>query len=399
MADIRINMLGKFDIIVDGNSILPALGNSSKSILLLKYLILNRNKPVSSDDLIDIFWSESENSANPANALKTMVSRLRTNLTKASPGFKDCILAENRSYAWNPDIKCDVDVFIFEDLCGEIKNFDALTDETRAKCNEALYLYGDDLAHAAIEEDWILARSLYLHHLYMKMVYKFVELLRLEADYDAVIQVCRIALDVDTFDETLNMELMNALNQGGDKKAALLQYSHLSSVYQKYLGVEPSEKMAKFYKTLLKTHLASEADIHAIIKSLKSQDDNHNSAFVCNYPIFKDIYHLNTRNMGRQKNKMFLCLASLSSLNPEIENLDPMMLENTMKILLSVLIKCLRKGDTISRYSPSQYVVLLPMMNYANGQIIMHRIRSIFYKQCSENLVRISFQFEEIDHR
>jgi len=397
MANIQINMLGKFDIIVDDNSILSVLGNSSKSILLLKYLILSKNKPITSDHLIEMFWSESENSANPANALKTMISRLRANLVKATPDFKNCILAEKRSYSWNPDIKCGVDVFQFEKLCEEIKGFESLTDEARGKCVAAVRLYGGDLAHAAVEEDWILSRSVYLHHLYLKMIYKYIKLLKKEADYDSIIHICRVALDIDTFDETLNMELMSVLNQGGENKAALMQYRHINSVYHKYLGVEPSEKMVNFYKALLKTHLAAEADIHAIRKNLKYTDEKHARAFVCDYSIFKDIYHLHARNMDRQKHKMFLCLTNINPLHPEDDHLEPMLLEKTMKNLLGILMKCLRKGDTISRYSPSQYVILFPMLSYTNGQDIMHRIRTVFYKQCPENLVKISFQFEDVN--
>lgn len=396
MSAITIVMLGKFDLIVDGSSAMSQIGNSPKSILLLKYLILNRGKAVPVSTLIDVFWAESEKSSNPESALKTMVSRIRSSLLKVSPALKNCVLSESRSYMWNTEIDCEVDVFLFEALCEQVKDAKALTGDVRDCYTKIIDIYGGDLTSSFIEEEWIVSRSLYLHHLYLQTVYHFIDLLRAERDNEMIIHVSRIALDIDAFDEKLNLELMNALKDSGQQNAALNQYKHVTSAYYKYLGIEPTESIQSFYKSLIRANLASESDIQAIRSDLlKSDHTDGDGAFVCEYSIFKDIYQLQLRNIERQENRMFLALLSVE--NSMGDNFDPLVLDAVMRRLLAILKQCLRRGDTISRFSSSQYATLLPMINYSNGYIIVNRIKKLFYKSYPDNSVKLIFHFGSID--
>ncbi|MDL2233801.1 winged helix-turn-helix domain-containing protein [Ruminococcaceae bacterium OttesenSCG-928-L11] len=396
MSNIDVVMLGKFDIIADGQSILSYIGNSSKSLMLLKYLILNSGKPVTVSTLVDVFWSEAEKSTNPENALKTMVSRIRSSLLKASPVFKNCIISEKKSYMWNPDIPCNVDVATFEDLCDQVEAQEELTDEVREQYISILNIYSGDLSYnTAEEEEWVVSRSMYLHHRYLQNVYRFIDLLEESGDNEMIIQVCRIALDIDTFDEKLNLELMQALKDSGQNNAALMQYRHVTSAYYKYLGIEPSEAILSFYKSLIKADLSAETDIQTILSDLVKKEDIDNGAFICDYSIFRDIYQLQLRNLERQENKMFLALLTVESTVED--RIEPLILDAIMRRLMEILKECLRKGDTISRYSSSQYAILLPMMTYSNGYIVINRVKKMFYKTYTDNTTRLIFQFGSID--
>jgi len=392
MENISIAILGRFNIIVDGESILPYIGNSSKSIALLKYLILNKGGSSSVYNLIDTFWAENEKSNNPESALKTMVSRIRTNLAKASPKLKNCILSESKSYSWNFDIPCDVDVFRFEVICRELKESTEFNEEIRNKYIEVLDIYGGDLSYSDFGEDWMAGRSMYLHHLYLQTVYSYIEKLKETEDYESLIHVCRIALDIDALDEQLNLELMTALKKGGRNSAALLQYRHITNAYYKRLGIDPSEKILGFYRDLVKSDFAAEADIKTIIEDLYDDDDNdEKGAFVCDYSIFRDVYKLQVRNLERYDNKMFITLVTIS--HSFDEEFEPMVLDGIMRELLKILHRCLRKGDTITKYSHAQYAMLLPMVSYAGGSMVIGRIKKMFYKKYTDNSVKINFQF------
>lgn len=61
------------------------------------------------------------------------------------------------------------------------------------------------------EEEWVVNRSVTLHTAYLKLVYQYLNLLKEQELYEEIINVCRTALDVDAFDETLHLQLMNAL--------------------------------------------------------------------------------------------------------------------------------------------------------------------------------------------
>lgn len=53
-------------------------------------------------------------------------------------------------------------------------------------------------------------------------------------------------------------------------------------------------------------------------------------------------------------------------------------LQNTMPILQDCVIGSLRKGDIVSKYSPAQYVVILPLTNFENGEKVLKRISNKF---------------------
>lgn len=390
MGSIYVTMLGKFDIYVDGDSAMSSLNNSAKSILLLKYFLLNLGKPLAMTNLIGMFWSEPDKSANPESALKAMISRIRSGLSSASPMLKNCILFEKKSYMWNPKVKCEVDVTEFERMYQQLQAETLFDEKVREKYIQVLDLYGGDLTYSS-DEDWLLSRSMYLHHLYLKLVYKFIELLKADNDYEMVIHVCRIALDIDNFDETLNLELMNALKGVGQNSEALMQYRHITNAYYKYLGIEPSDRILGFYRGLIKSDLAAEADIGIIRRVLKEAEDEESGAFLCDYSIFRDIYQLQLRNLERQKNKMFLALISI--IQTLGDPISPLVLDGVMRELLEILKSCLRKGDTIARYSTSQFTILLPMLSYSNGQTLIGRVKKMFYKKYSDSNVGIGFQF------
>jgi DNA-binding SARP family transcriptional activator len=395
MNQITVVMLGKFDIIVEGRSALPQISNSHKSILLLKHLILNRGKAIPIASLIEIFWAEAEKSVNPENALKTMVSRIRSNLAKVNPDLKNCIQAENRSYMWSTEAPCDVDVFRFEEMCESVKECDTLGESVREVYTHIIDIYGGDLSYSNTDEEWIVSRSLCLHHLYLQTVYKFIDMLKAEQDNEMVIHVCRIALDIDAFDERLNLELMTALKDSGQSNAALTQYKYVTSAYYKYLGIEPTEGIQSFYRNLVRSHQSSESDLQTIRTELLNSDSGETGAFICEYSIFKDIYQLQLRNIGRQENKMFLALLSVE--NTVEEYFDPLIQDTVMRRLLAILKDCLRRGDTISRFSSSQYAILLPMMYYSNGYIVINRIKKQFYKIYPDNSIKLIFHFGSLD--
>lgn len=49
-----------------------------------------------------------------------------------------------------------------------------------------------------------------------------------------------------------------------------------------------------------------------------------------------------------------------------------------MPQLRDCIVSSLRKGDTVSMYSAAQYVVILPMTTYENGEMVMKRITGRF---------------------
>ena len=51
-----------------------------------------------------------------------------------------------------------------------------------------------------------------------------------------------------------------------------------------------------------------------------------------------------------------------------------------MQTLQKTLVANLRKGDTITHFSASQYALLLPLVNHDTGKMVLERVKRAFYK-------------------
>ena len=124
-------------------------------------------------------------------------------------------------------------------------------------------------------------------------------------------------------------------------------------------------------------------------------EEEESTAFVCDYSIFKDIYKLNMRNLERLNITIFLGLITITPADKR-GNTDLLLLDKTMDLFLDALKHNLRKGDTISRYGPSQFAILLPAINHKTGTIAMERVKKSFYSQHSIPDFVISYKIKPI---
>ncbi|MGI6579187.1 MAG: AfsR/SARP family transcriptional regulator [Saccharofermentanales bacterium] len=374
MKNLEINVFGELRILVDDVDISQTIWSSKKKTALLEILILNRQRPMSVSRLAEMIWGEDEE-INAENALKTLISRLRKDLEEN--GLPGAIVTIPGGYMWNPDLPAKIDVFRMEDLCNTLSDAESLDPDVRDQFEELLQLYTDDLLTNSSLSKWITPKSVYYHDLYLKTVYRYIELLNKEKEYGDVIRVCKIALDIDAFYSVLNLELMSALLNTGKNKEALEQYQNTTNLQYTHLGLKPSDEILNFYKELIKGEKSSEAEIEEICEELRNGRPEA-GAFVCEYAIFNDIYHLQMRNLKRLDTSMFLALVDVHRMdNRQMEALE---LKQVMARTLDLLQENLRQGDTISRYSPLQYVILLPSVpNAKMGRMVVERLKRLFY--------------------
>ena len=74
---------------------------------------------------------------------------------------------------------------------------------------------------------------------------------------------------------------------------------------------------------------------------------------------------------------MFLGVIMVGS---EDDSLDSVSRESSMAGLAEILRVNLRRGDIITRFSPSIMAMLLPTVNYDTGFSVMERIEYLFYQ-------------------
>ncbi len=391
MSNIKIVTLGDFKIFVDGEDILQNIKHSPQKMRLLEYLIINVNRATTNEDLVNILWDGNED-LNLENSLKTLVSRLRKDLKEY--GLKSAVVTKQGTYRWNPELECQLDILVLEELCNKLMMEERLTDAVHMKFEEVLFLYGGDMLASSGLETWIAPKVYYYHNLFFKTVYHYISLLSSEQDYGQVIRVCKTALEVDVFDTKLNLELMRALMLMGKRKEALAQYQNVSELNYIHLGAKPDEELSEFYRQFLLSEHHPEATIEEISKELQARHEVK-GALVCEYSLFKDIYRLYMRNFKRLKITMFLGVVSIQPMG--VHEIEPMEMDKTMVGLKGLLQEQLRASDTVSRYSLSQFALLLPSINtFENGQLVMRRIQRVFYENSDHTKYRFDYRILKI---
>lgn len=388
MADIiRIQMMGEFTVYINEQKADHLVNKSRKGVALMQYLILNRGQPVPNYRLLVALWDE-EKSSNPENALKTLVSRMRALLNQISPGLGKCIVADRSAYHWESLPGMTVDVYEIEDIFNQLA-----TEMDGANCRDLyarlMKLYVGDLLQSDEQSDWALSRAATLHNRYMSAVYSYVEMLKEEDNYKEIVNVCRTALDVDNFDDRLHMELMTALIKTNRTNEALIQYKHVMHLHYRYLGVQPSDDMQEFYKQIVHAGKTLEFNLESIRNELRESGDQR-GAFVCEYAVFKEIFNLQMRNLERLGSTMFLAVIMVG--NMAGQPMDSIKQDNIMSGLLEILKANLRKGDTITHFSPTIFALLLPTVNYTTGNMVMERVKRLFYRKYPNSNVVFNYR-------
>ena len=153
-------------------------------------------------------------------------------------------------------------------------------------------------------------------------------------------------------------------------------YDATSKMFFEELGITPFERMMNQFQEMSermgrKYHAAGE------IKEDLKEPEYEDGAFYCSLPSFRDNYRLVRRLIERNGQSAFLMVCSLTDGNghpmENREKLDVMSME-----LHRAVKNSLRRGDSFSKYSPSQFLILLVGTNQENCDIIFRRIAARF---------------------
>ncbi len=375
MAFISIHMMGGVWLEVDGRVHDSLLRRSRRGVSLMQYLILERGRVVSPQRLIRELWS-GRRLDGPENALKTMVSRLRTLLNEVHEGLGQAIGFEQGGYCWKslPDVHVDVLELmdIFEKLKHSKNDPETLTLLSRMQSlyTADLYLTGDMLnGQAALS---------HLHREYIEAVLRCINALKKAERYNQICDICQKALVIDEVDEQLRIELMQAmvnLNRTGDAEA---EYRKLVRAQRVQLDAEPSEDLVAKYRTLAEEGKQIVFNLDVIRNALSQQDADSKGPFFCDYRAFKEIYNIQMRNLERLGSTMFLGIIMLGQ--PD-GSLSPVSRESGMAGLQEILKNNLRRGDIVTRFSENVFAMLLPTVNYSTGPMVMQRLEDLFKRE------------------
>lgn len=389
---IKISLLGNFEIQNGDAKIEETINRSKKMWNLLGFIIAHRHKHISHDEYIEMLWPD-DNSNNPTNALKTLLSRLRALLEPVAVNNENFILSSQGSYQWNNNLPCIIDTETFESLLKKANNTSLSEEDRISYYMEALQIYKGDFMTKHSTEIWVVPIATYFHNLYLDAAKSLLQLLQQQNDYENMEYYCTKALQIERFDETLHCILIQTYLGQGNTIAAMNHYEQTTELLYQNLGVKPSKELRALYLDIIRTQKTLETDLHIIQNDLREVEFK-NGPFICEYCIFQETYRLIARQASREGRSVYLCLITISDGKGNIPSLNK--LDAAMKRLSDAMNQSLRRGDVVSQYSGAQYVILLPSITYEDANMVLERIVKQYYQNNRRSVLHLKYKLEQI---
>ena len=390
---LQVQMLGQFTLRYGDRTISDSDDRSRRVWSLLAYMLYNHGRSFAQEELIHLYWSNSEKSADPGNALKSIFHRIRTALDKLQPGLGRLLIRRKAGrYFWNNVMPLSLDI---EDFEAHFHAAEAAGDDDvrLAEYQAALALYAGDPLPRMTDEIWTIPIVAYYHSLYTRAAAGAIELLEKQERTAEAVALCRRAIHIEPYQEDLYEHLMRGLLRTGDMKGAMSVYEEMSEQLFAHFGVMPSETLRTLYRQATRTVNDRTLTMDEVCSQLE-EPAPHGGAMVCEYDFFKILYRAEARSIARNGHSANICLLSVSDKDGEMlarRSLDPAM--NNLQVLVQ---NNLRRGDVIARCSISQYIILLPQANYENSRMVADRLVSAFYRRYPHSPARLRYTVQPL---
>ncbi|MBQ6720031.1 MAG: winged helix-turn-helix domain-containing protein [Oscillospiraceae bacterium] len=391
MEPIYVQMLGSFSLTAGDVKISDSDNRTRKVWALLAYLLCHRGRIVSQKKLIELLWGEEPASSNPENALRISFHRVRSALNQLWPtAGHDLILRKEGGYLWNPDIPLVIDSETFDSLC--TAEYDREEDRLKAYL-EALSLYGGDFLEKQSSDPWVIPISTHFHNLYVSTVMATTTMLSARGRHQEAVGLCRRAVAGEPYHEPLHQMLMQELAAQGDPDAAAAVYDELSHRLFDDFGIRPSEQTRKVYRNAVHTLSDKTLPMDLVLEQLQ-EPEAISGAMRCDYDYFKVLCFAESRAMERNGNATHIVLLSLSG-TPD-KPLTKRSMHRIMGQLGEQIRTNLRRGDTFSQCSVSQYIIMLPHANYENSCMVCRRILGAFNRKHPHVTAKIHYMVQPL---
>ena len=344
---LHITLFQKFSVTYQGIYVSSPDFKSDRLVRLMAYFVINHKRAIPSSELVDYIWNY-ESIENPIGALKNLIYRLRTFL-KNQFSITDLIVTGKGTYSLNQNYVFDIDAETFEEYRRKLSHDDSLEN-----FEKLFSLYRGKYFNEFKGDHGVIMKSEYYHSLLIEDVVKCSEILEKNHNYELMEELSRKAIELDNTEEKFHEILIRSLYFQKKYKSAQEVYKYTMDLLYHTIGVKPSDSMKELYDMIQKESHDTNMKLADLQKEFAQNSPT--SAFLCDYGVFKEIYAMESRLIGRWGIPVHVCLITLTEHTNDTPDEE---LEKIMIRIQKALSSGLRIGDVISRLSNNQFIVLL----------------------------------------
>ena len=243
---VKIYLLGRFQISVDGKPVHFSGKIQKKPLLLLKALVALGGGEVKAEQLEDVLWPESDGDV-AHQSFETTLHRLRKWIGHPNAlDFSSGLAALNRGVCWT-------DVWAFENLVEEAGKQERQGRVDRAVdfTEKAISLYEGMFLPGETEESWTVSPRERLRRKFLRCIHWLGRHWEEAGEWEKALSCYDRGLQADDISEEFYQQMMICYHRLGRIAEGLDTYERCKRVLSAVLGVKPSPKTEAVRKSLL----------------------------------------------------------------------------------------------------------------------------------------------------
>lgn len=379
---IYVNMFGKFTINGPGLPGPRVVGLSTRSRrlwMLVAYLILNRQRGVPAQELIDWIWPQAEGT-NLTSTLQNNMSRTRNALGELGlENGRRLIFNNSGVYYWAPDRTTVLDCESFENLCTR-----ALNGASVAVGMAAAHIYTGPFLPECQGEPWRDELHRHYEDLYRQLLTGLVPKLLERGELEEAEALCKTAQTCDAQNQLWPAYRMEALRRSAKPHEALRVFEELNldaGALSAELALERAEALRE---------CGEAGDESRLINDWTAATGPETGAMRCEKTVFRGFIRRQMRELRRGGEAQVLFLRTQSE-NGQI-------LSQAMDRMEEVLTHCLRGSDPFTRGGEGLLLVLLSNANRENGDMVADRLIARYNKFCPKTFPPFTCQVVDLNN-
>ncbi|MBI2265830.1 MAG: response regulator [Armatimonadetes bacterium] len=251
---LRTFLLGQFRVLRGDEPIKEEEWKTRKTKYLLAYLVANKDRQISEDKIIDVFWphlSPEKAKHNLHNTTYLLRKILEPVLSEGADS--QYIWHKKNFYRFQPDSLHWVDIEDFDKRCLEGKTLlsSGKQDEAIQQFQEAERLYEGDFLEDNLYDDWTLYKRDKLQEQYFEVLLRLADYFIAKGKHDVAITYANKILQKDKCFEKGYVTMMKALLLSGRRDEAVRCYHTCVDTLKKELNLSASPETVALYLQII----------------------------------------------------------------------------------------------------------------------------------------------------
>lgn len=341
-----------------------------QSLSLLEVFIVRYGSTVTSNELMQMFWEDSD---NPLNALKFGIHRLRK-ILKSIPGLEtyELIRTEKGGYRFDPGIICEIDCYELSSRYEEWHKNKIIDFSNIESLEKANAVYRGNLFNIT-DNFYLKQKSAYYRNAYLEICDALCTFYLKHGLNENLMEVSLRAATLEPSVEDNHFYYLQSLIQTHQYTAAFEYYQMVYKMLMREYELSLSTKMTNLYDCIVQNKDKQENMIG--IMDYYDNKKIEDGAFFCDNTAFDYIYEINIRNAKRNDQSYYVLMFEIKTDKEEKR------LEGLQEKLKFSLQSSLRKGDVFTKLNKYQFLALLPCPDEKLAFNVVQRIVRLFKKK------------------